>query len=350
MQVTDVHADLPEEGRYYDGTDRIRVRFRTSAYSKTREDPPAYRVLCDARLDSPDAGERKVICSFTLQTPWPEHVGMDPSVTEPDITVNVQRAVLEVRVADGTKRYGDPADMEHIDFQEQTVVNVTGFAKDADGNPVIPEGFRPPEAEVDSSILKKDSPIYGADPADPDKWSVLRYRAAVVLKTDREGNLTGNPTDNYEFCTDPEDPRCHLGTVTVISAPVVFGKDYEIGGPEGAFLRGEDGTVYVRRGCCLEVNALKGSGYNKGYISNALDGDSLIAFRLCRRDSRGRLLADSEEAEIFCRTDGSVPEPVVTVSGASRIGEVYYADSSTSLSYRVPDDDLSGIRSVRIRL
>ena len=349
VRVTDVRADLPEEGRYYDGTDRIRVLFHTSASSGTKEDPPAYRVLCDARLDSPDAGERKVIGSFLLQTPWPEHVKLDASTTEPDITVTVKKAVLQIRISDGTKRYGDPADLDHIEFRERTVVHVSGFAEDENGVPVIPEGFRAPEAVTDRKVLKKDSPIYGADPSDPDRWSVLPYRNAVVLKRDEEGHVTGDPTANYEFCTDPEDPRCHMGTVTVTSAPAVYGRDYTVTGPEGAFFIGEDGTAYVRSGCSLEVKASSGSDYNSGYTSGALEGEGSISFRLSRRDSRGRLLADSEDAQIFYRADAFAAPAVFTVSRADKKGDAYFANHPVSVSYRVPEDDVSGIRSVRIR-
>ena len=151
--VQDIHADLPEEGRVYDGTDQITLAYtvQTAGTPAEGDDIPAYTLNCEARLDGCDAGERKVLYSFSLQTPYPEHVRLKEDQEYPPITVEVKKAVLSVRIADGTKKYMDPADLEHIGFVSDRVVEVTGFVKDDVGREVIPEGLRLPEIEVDSN-------------------------------------------------------------------------------------------------------------------------------------------------------------------------------------------------------
>ena len=129
VRITDAAVKIPEGGRIYDGTDRIDITFHTQIDlipeekdgaggegedSGPDEEVPGYQVSCSAHLEGADAGEQKVVCSFSLQTSHPEHVELDEATTHPDLKVKVRKAVLSVAIPDGTKRYGDPADLKHI--------------------------------------------------------------------------------------------------------------------------------------------------------------------------------------------------------------------------------------------
>ena len=343
--VQDIHADLPEEGRFYDGTDQIALAYtvQTAGTPGEGEDIPAYTLNCEARLDGCDAGERKVLYSFSLQTPYPEHVRLKEDQEYPPITVEVKKAVLSVRIADGTKKYMDPADLEHIGFVSDRVVEVTGFVKDEAGREVIPEGLRLPEIEVDSNVLRQDSPMY-------QQGTLHRYEKALILKKTAEGNVTGDPTGNYEFCCDPEDDRYVPGTVTVTRGEIRAGEDYTVKGEADAFLPDGRSGMILRAGSCLHVEPCRGSGYNTGVVSEGLSGDGWYSFCLQRKDRKGYVTAESEEERIHYACDAAAPAAVLSITGAAGDGDIRYTASEAYVAADVPADDMSGIRSVRYRL
>lgn len=343
--VQDIHADLPEEGRVYDGTNQITLAYtvQTAGTPAEGDDIPAYTLNCEARLDGCDAGERKVLYSFSLQTPYPEHVRLKEDQEYPPITVEVKKAVLSVRIADGTKKYMDPADLEHIGFVSDRVVEVTGFVKDEAGKEVIPEGLRLPEIEVDSNVLRPDSPMY-------QQGTLHRYEKALILKKTAEGNVTGNPTGNYEFCCDPEDDRYVPGTVTVTRGEIRAGEDYTVKGEADAFLPDGRGGMILRAGSCLHVEPCRGSGYNTGVVSEGLSGEGWYSFCLQKKDRKGRVTAESEEERIHYSCDAAAPAAVLSITGAAGDRDIRYTASEAYVAADVPADDMSGIRSVRYRL
>ena len=366
VTLKDIHPDLPPEGRRYDGTDRISLQYTSQI---TREDDgeeeeiPAYKVVCDARLDGCDVGDRQVICSFALKTAYPDHIKLDTGQEYPSLSVEIKKAILRVAIPDGTKAYMDPPDTEHISLSGDGSVTVSGFAKDANGKEVVPEGFIPPQIMVDTQVLKQNSPMYRpgeeedsgsqtgngfADGSASGRRKVCRYEGALVLKKTPEGNITGNPTDNYEFCCDPEDDRYVPGCVTVTRRTVSQGEDYTLSGDEGAYLQQQD-RIIVRQGTRLYANPVKGYGFNSGESSDPLSGEGTFAFRLRKKDKSGFVTADSEEEEIRYTADGAAPEPVLSVTGTKGSGEYLYCASSSSVSVQIPED-MSGIRAVRYRI
>ena len=161
--LDDIRPDVPAEGRPYDGTDRISLKYSVKI---RREDSGAQKRLPPIRssaapgLTDCDAGRRQVIYSFALRTPYPDHIKLERDREYPKLAVEVKKAVLRVRIPDGTKAYMDPPDLEHISLSGNGEVAVSGFALDADGREVIPEGFIPPQITVDTRILKQNSPMY----------------------------------------------------------------------------------------------------------------------------------------------------------------------------------------------
>ena len=378
VSVDEIRPDLPAEGRIYDGTDRIGLQYvskirRTDSGKK--EDPPVYAILCRAHLDGCDVGERQVIYSFELQTRWPDHVKLKAGQVYPELTVEVKKAVLHVTIPDGTKAYMDPPDLEHIRFSADSSVLVTGFVKDSEGREVIPEGYEPPRITVDSQVLKQNSPMYepqedegqedggkadsgradGGRAAEGAKGSgssekrkVCRYEAALVLEKTPEGEVTGNPTANYEFCCTPGDERYVPGCVTVTEGEIESGEDYAVTGEEGAYLQDQD-RIILRQGSRLYAEPVKGAGYNTGRTSEALSGEGIFTFRLRKKDRMGFVTAVSREGQIRYIADGTAPEITLSAAGVKEGGGFLYSASSPSVSVKIPDD-MSGIRSVRYRI
>lgn len=369
VRIRDAAVRIPEGGRVYDGTDRIEVAFQTqieripeSAGGKddtdeqeqeetSEEEIPEYHVACSAHLESPDAGERKVVCSFVLQTSYPDHVKLDETTTSPDLRVTVKKAVLRVHLPDGTKQYGDPADLEHIRLNAGDAVSVSGFVRDQAGNEIIPPGFELPQVDVDPSVLQQWSPIYDQQQELlTGTRSIRQYRHALVLRRDSAGKLTGNPTGNYEFCCDPVDERLTGGTVTIERAPAVRGTTYELKGEKGAFLIDANRGVIVRSGTGLRAEPLAGQGYNTGAKITGIRGDTSFTFRLEMRAADGTLAADSMEETVMCLSDGSVPEAQTQILGAASSGGFLFSASSASVSVSVPEDALSGLDVIRYRV
>ena len=406
VSIHDAAVRIPEGGRIYDGTDRIAITFRTeikalpeetkaekeagneaendTKQSDTKEDketkegkkggteesaagkgksqaagekpekeekPPEYTVACDARLDSADAGERKVLCSFRLFTEWPDHVRLDLATASPDLRVTVQKAPLHISIADGTKRYGEPADLKHIRMESSPAVSVSGFVRDASGKEMIPQGFVLPEIDVDPAVLDQWSPIYDTEEeAKSGRIRVKEYRDALILKRDAQGRICGEATGNYAFCDTPGGPGSSGGSVRIECAPLLQGVSYEVYGENAAGSREGNGTLIVRYGTTVRVEPVPGQGYNTGAKFTNLKSDGTFRFRLEKRDKNGMLAADSLEDTISCRVDGSVPRAAVTIGGVQASGSILFGASSAAVSVTVPEDGISGLESVRYRI
>lgn len=357
VRIEEIRPDLPPEGRIYDGTDQIRLAY-TETVSRSdgegtgkEEQVPGYTVICESHLDGCDVGERKVIYAFSLQTPWPEHVKLEVQDC-PDLTVSVQKAVLSVRIRDGVRKYMDPADPEHIDFEELPAVTVSGFVRDRDGNEMIPEGLVLPDIEVDGEVLSKDSPIYEwvkDEKTGAMKKTVRRYEGALTLKRTEDGKPTGDATENYEFCCDPKDERFTPGTVRVVRRELRYGEDYTLQCSEGTYLTTQGGQLIVRQGSRLRMEPCSGSGYNTGALSEELYGEGVCSFCLQKRDRAGNVTADSLEEDVVYIADGKAPRAAFSVSGAFDAGGVLYA-SSAAVQYETGEDDYSGISRIRYRI
>ena len=362
-----IRPDLPDGGRVYDGTDEIRLAYETEIRREgtengivetEEEDVPEYTIRCDARLDSPDTGERKVIYTLFLDTPRPDRIKLSEEQEYPEIRVEVRKAVLSVKIADGMKAYMDPAEPEYIEFDSLPEVTVSGFVKDAEGREMIPADFEAPEIDVDTSVLKKSSPMYEYDSTGEEssangkstKRKVCRYQNALIMKRKPDGQLTGEPTANYEFCCDPEDERYSPGSVTVTRRAIQYGDDYSVEGEYGSFLITGEDSVIVRAGSRLYADPVKGSGYNSGAVSGGLTGEGVYTFRLQKKDRAGRVIADSMETDVRYTADASAPAAAFTVPGTSGEGDILYSVSSADAAVTVSGDDLSGIRSVRCRI
>ena len=357
VRITDAAVKLPEGGRIYDGTDRINVTFHTKIdrepqeKDEPEEEIPEYQVTCTSHLQGADAGEQKVVCAFTLQTSWPEHVKLDTTTIHPDLKVNVKKATLRVAISNGTKRYGDPADLKHIRLAETSAVVVSGFIKDASGEELVPSGFKPPQIEVDKGVLDQWSPVYAqAGRKYSGTMAVREYAHALILKKDAQGRVTGNATENYQFCTDPEDEKLSGGTVTIERASVKRDVSYELKGEKGAYRIESDGTVIVRAGTSLKVKPLAGQGYNTGTEFANIRNDASLSFRLEQRNKDGSLVSDSEEETIYCRVDDSAPTADIQVSGTSWSGGDVFSSSVVRASILVPEDTISGLAGVRYRI
>ena len=203
---------------------------------------------------------------------------------------------------------------------------------------------------MDRDILDQWSPIYDKEKeASARQHKVREYAHALCLKKDA-GRRLRNPTENYVFCSDPEDARLSGGTVTIERAPASRNTTYELTGEKGAYRIDSDGTVIVRYGTSLRVKPLSGQGYNTGAKFQDITSDGTFTFRLEQRNTDGSLAADSETETIFCRVDDSAPAADIKVSGTSSSGGSLFSSSTAYAAITVPEDTVSGLSRIRYRI
>jgi hypothetical protein len=386
--LSDIHPEVPEGGRIYDGTDQIRIAFswkirrrvaetdtdsedtsvdaeenRTSSDDQLTE--PKVSVICDARLESPDAGLRNVLYDFRISSEDPENterIHFEDGFTKPDLMVEVKKKLLSVTIPDGKKVYGKPAQMAYIwpDTASEPEMNadvsggtegtvpsdriiraaVAGFLTDENGHAVIPEDFEAPEVTVDQAVLQSDSPMY-----EDGKDAV--YEGALVMKR-RDGlRLTGNPTENYEFCEDEKSPLYRRGSVRIMHEMVREGVHFEI---QGENIVRRDGKLIIRKGGGLEARIKKNIHYNRGYKIDEINEDGTLQFRLTKTNRKGELLARSLPVELSVMADGQVPPASLIINDARMNDGIAFTPSACQVKMIPQPDDRSGMRSVRYRV
>ncbi|MDO5345273.1 MAG: Ig-like domain-containing protein, partial [Lachnospiraceae bacterium] len=330
LRVKNIRVKEPEGGRIYDGTDQIELLFDVEGAAENAAELVAY----EARLNGTDAGVRQVIYRFWLPEEEKDRYRLEAETAL--LQVNILPKTLEVQIPDGWRTYGSTVSAEEIHLLGN--VQVTGFVKDKEGREQIPEDFVLPQVDVNQNAVRQWDPMY-------EDGRQRIYRNALILRRTASGEITGNPSGNYRFPSEPEDKRCKTGSLTVVQGSIWHGKDYEMTGDEESLFCSEDGILWVRAGTGLHVRPLEGSGYNQGTDSGALFQDGLFSFSLKQKSKQGKLLADSLEGQLAYRVDASAPEAVLNIQADRHWGAVYYGQKQAAVSISVPADEQSGIRS-----
>lgn len=397
VYITDIRPDIPEGGRVYDGTDQISLSY--SYYLRRQGDPlpegegadaeerkdqaPPVRVSCSARLDKPDAGRRKVLYHFTIELSDPsDPSGLSgpsdlpessaPSAPlsvfraeddpDPELFVMVRKKELSVYIPDGKKVYAEKADMDHIwpDDAQILAMNraifqnpegkvpkdqvltpkISGFVEDEEGEPIVPGDFVPPDIDVDPEVLTDDSPMYK-------EGRETVYRRALVMKRNKDGSLSGNPTHNYVFCEDPENPACRFGDVRVTARLAKEGVDYTITGDR---LIRQGGLLIAAYGSSILVQTAKDSPFTTGFWKSQIVSSETDIFRLKAVGESGELLAVSLPLEAAIQVDQLAPQVYVRAEGGIRKNGMLFTEGDFGVILSAGNDDLSGTSEVRYRL
>ena len=326
--------NIAAEDKIYDGTNQISLRYDVrlpqGAPEEIRE-----MVIGQAAAAGCDAGIQAVYCCFSLPEDLQSSYVLQPEQTK--LEAQIKPRPLSIQLPDGWKLYGTKAVMDQVYLTGQ--VEVSGFVEDGQGNAVIPEGFLLPQVRLDKNVVERWSPVY-------EEGKQKIYRNAIVLRYEKNGEITGNPTANYYFDTDPDSGRYRKGSLTVVRAPVEEGKDYDVFGEEGSSFRSGN-VLWVRQGTGVYVVPRDGSGYNRGMDFGQLYTGGTLTFTLKKVNEKGKILADSLEGQIQVIVDGQVPQAEIEISGAKEVEGVYYGKPGTAVSFRIPEDGLSGMKAAR---
>lgn len=331
IYIESIRVKVPEGGRVYDGTKRIdldyEIRLPQDAPEELRK-----AIVCEASLESGDAGMQGVSYRFLLPGELQEQyvLEVEPALLEAE----VKPRPLAVKLPDGWKIYGSKAAISQVHLTGE--VEVKGFVKDAQGKPVIPEGFQAPQVKLDTDVAGRWSHMYQGG-------TQKVYRDAIVLKYAKDGKPTGNPTANYYFDTDPSRGNYQKGSLTIVPAPIQEGIDYDVYGE--SLYRDESGNLWVRAGTGLSIVPREGSGYNQGVDYGPVTESGTFTFTLKKVDGEGAVLASSLEGQLLVLTDGEVPQASFEIAGARQEGEYYYGKPGVWVTIQIPRDEQSGMKS-----
>ena len=128
------------------------------------------------------------------------------------------------------------------------------------------------------------------------------------------------------------------------------GTDYELKGEKGAYIIDGSGSLIIRSRTAVIAEPLNNRSYNNGVRYTGVNADGEIRFRLELRNPDGTLAADSQEETVRYRVDDRVPIPVVRAGGAAASGGALFSSSSAFFSITCPEDEGSGLESVRYRI
>ena len=335
MRVSNIHVLGADNSKIYDGTDRIELGYDVEIVErKEAEDLP--QITYEAHLAGSDVGEWAVAFEFDLDDTGAEVYQLE--VEETPLTARILPRELTVMIPDGWKTYGSAVKMENVHLLGK--VQVSGFLRDENGNEIVPEGFEMPDIALNTSVIEPHSDIY-------QQGTQKIYQDALVLRKNKKGKLSGNPTDNYVFSQDAASGKYKTGSLVIAQSRAVLGSDYELGGKDGTFYRTEDGTLWVQRGASIEAYPLENSGYNQGAEMGDLQQRGTFSFSLKRRNKNGEITADSLEETVEFSVDGEVPEAVVSVENVREAGGIFYGSQGVSVIIRVPEDSESGMKNAR---
>lgn len=411
--ITDLEIPLPEGGRIYDGTDEVRLSFHyavreingkedgESAFSdQDGQGPgeggnmqpaggPAGQILCgdqvfcsgresvevsmpqqsppvsftlDACLESPDAGEQRVL--FAPRMVSDQGLKIEPVLEDPDMdrTVFVAPKTLTVTAPSGKIVYGEKADMDHIWPEDADISSmnsavsrgdeslvpedrrlraiVTGFARDEEGGELIPDGFEAPEVRTAPDLPGEDLVQYK-------DGKTMIYRNALVLCRGEDGRLSGTSTENYRF-DEKSAGDGEGGSLTVVPRAVRAGEDFIFTG--AALMTGEDSMI-VLPGAAAGI-ALTQAGrklFTEGEIRENCTEDGAAEFRLRKKDREGRTAAESLPVRLSWRVDGNVPAPQVIIEGwESGTGPICTSRPVTVSAFPA-EDRVSGTAATKLR-
>ena len=327
ITVKDIHVDTGSLSREYDGTDRVKLLYSVSPGEIQEENRPVPEVVCSAHLAGTDAGEQKVIYSFSLSGEQADLYELQ--VEETELTVQILPRQLTVTLPDGWLLYHRKPVMDEVYLTGEILV--TGFLEDEEGETLIPPEFELPGMDLDPLIVQKDSPMF-----DPDGKEAVYQHAIILLKAE-DGSVTGNPGRNHVFREETEG-----GSIRIKPNAPVEGKDYVITGEEGRTCPGSTGSWWAAPGSSLSVVPLGKSGFDQGFCVDGITGDGVIEDCLKLTDAEGRTRAQSQSVSLSWELDASVPAPEICLAGGQVIDGIRYANDSVRVTITVPEDRQSG--------
>ena len=327
---------ITDPKRYYDGTDRVAVEAQVTGLAE------GMQIAIEGKAQNANAGTWPVEVIATLTGADMEQYEIIQEPAEQALEVQILPKPLTIHISNARKSYYSDVTMENLIFEEEEIVQVTGFLEQDCPDGGLPEEFCYPELEIDESILCKESPMY-------EKGKPIHYRHAVTVKKNPDGSITGNPTGNYTFYIE-EMENVEGGEVILSETPVTGTLDYTIQCTDPSDMWVDPaGTLWVKSGAQLQVLPEKNSGFTDGKTVSNIQEDGSAEFVLTRKNKNGEIIAQSQIRNFSWRTDKDAPQAELVLDGEKQTAEgIRYLNRDSQIAVSDLTEYGSGVKSVEL--
>ena len=335
-QIILTNVRITDPKRYYDGTDQVAVEAQVTGLEE------GMQIAIEGKAQKADAGIWPVEVIATLTGAGSEQYEVVQEPSQEVLEVQILPKPLTIHISNARKSYYSDAAMDNLIFEEEEMIQVTGFLEQDCPDGGVPEEFCYPELEIDESILCKESPMY-------EKGKPIHYRHAVTVKKNPDGSITGNPTGNYTFYIE-ETENVEGGDVILSEAPVTGTLDYTIRCTDPSDMWVDPaGTLWVKSGAQLQVFPEKNSGFTDGKTVSNIQEDGSTEFVLTRKNKNGEIIAQSQIRSFSWRTDREAPQAGLLLNGKRESAEgIQYLNRDSQIAVSDLTEYGSGVKSVEL--
>jgi len=328
IEVENVKIAYDKNTRAYDGTDLVDLKVVTK--QSVEGD---VQVLAVGRSEDCRVGFWTVDVSYKLTGNDAKSFQLETKAVK--LKVHIVPKILKVEIADASKEYFTETKVRNLEFEDGIPkIQITGFIENGRLTQKMPKGFVMPELEVDTAILKKDSPMYT-------KGKVKVYLGALVLKTGKDGKISGKTTENYCYDLGEKSDFYKKGNIVLYAAKNVPEQQYQVTVEGGGIWR-EGETYWIQKGSRFVVTPLETSGFNEIILSEPMERSGEFTYTFRQVDNKGNLKSCSEAQQIFYQIDDKPPEFTVYLNGLTK--HTNYSKNSVRVSISEIKDLQSGMQ------
>ena len=328
IEVESVKIAYDKNTRAYDGTDLVDLKVVTKQSVKGD-----VQVLAVGRSEDCKVGFWTVDVSYKLTGNDAKSFQLETKAVK--LKVHIVPKILKVEIADASKEYFTETKVRNLEFEDGIPkIQITGFIENGRLTQKMPKGFVMPELEVDTAILKKDSPMYT-------KGKVKVYLGALVLKTGKDGKISGKTTENYCYDLGEKSDFYKKGNIVLYAAKNVPEQQYQVTVEGGGIWR-EGETYWIQKGSRFVVTPLETSGFNEIILSEPMERSGEFTYTFRQVDNKGNLKSCSEAQQIFYQIDDKPPEFTVYLNGLTK--HTNYSKNSVRVSISEIKDLQSGMQ------
>jgi len=326
IEVESVKIAYDKNTRAYDGTDLVDLKVVTK--QSVEGD---VQVLAVGRSEDSKVGSWTVDVSYKLTGNDAKSFQLETKAVK--LKVHIVPKILKVEIADASKEYFTETKVRNLEFENGIPkIQITGFIENGRLTQKMPKGFVMPELEIDTAILKKDSPMYA-------KGKVKVYLGALVLKTGKDGKISGKTTENYCYDLGEKTDFYKKGNIVLYAAKNVPEQQYQVT-VEGGKIWREGETYWIQKGSRFVVTPLETSGFNEIILSEPMERSGEFTYTFRQVDNKGNLKSCSEAQQIFYQIDDKPPEFTVYLNGLTK--HTNYSKNSVQVSASEIQDLQSG--------
>ena len=324
IEVVKVTVDYPKAKRQFDDSTVVALKVETKQNMEGD-----VQVIATGTAEQSHVGVWQVQPEYTLVGADAAEFQLDYGEVETEeLKVEIEPRVLRIEIADAAKEYYSEAKLANLKFSKKERIKVSGFMREGKETRVPPSGFTAPDLEIDKKVLSKESLLYD------EQGNLACYQGALVVKTKKDGTVTGNQTKNY--CYNLSSKKDYQkGAISMEKRKGAVDYQYQIltGG-------GTDDGIWFRKDSILAFISAEDSGYNQRTVTEPLTKSGSYYFVFQYVDKLGRVRAESEQQIFEYHIDDQAPINEVYLNGTSDFAGYHNEDVALNIKAK---DEASGI-------